>query len=81
MDYPGSSRDHLLDAVSTDGEIRLEDGSCWAVYTGFHAVINAWCAGEMIGISPNRDPDYPYRLVNVHQNQSVEARYLGGASV
>lgn len=61
--------------VSADGlQISLEDGSCWEVYHGFAARAVAWLPGEMITVKSSKDDEYPYLLVNVHKNESIEVR-------
>ena len=74
--YPGDSRGHSVKQVATaEITVTLEDDSRWRVYEGFVEVISGWQEGEMVTIKPNRDAEFPYKLVNVHQNQSVEARF------
>jgi hypothetical protein len=74
--YTGESRGHSVNRVdSSVALVVLEDDSQWRVYEGFANVISRWQEGEMVTIKPNRDPEFPYKLVNVHQNQSVEARF------
>ena len=75
--YEGGSRGHSVDSIdSANSMVILEDRSQWHVYEGFADVISRWQEGEMVTIKSNRDPEFPYKLVNVHQNQSVEARYV-----
>lgn len=74
--YTGDSRGHSVGEVDpASASVVLDDGSRWQVYEGFVEIISAWQAGEMVTIKPNRDPEYPYKLVNVHKNQSVEVRF------
>jgi hypothetical protein len=74
--YSGDSRGHTVGEVDAGSvTVVLDDNSRWQVYQGFADVIAGWHPGEMVTIKPNRDPEYPYKLVNVHKNQSVEARY------
>ncbi len=76
-EYAGDSRGHSVDRLDADNDIVvLEDGSRWKVYEGFVDIARNWQPEEMVTIKPNRDPLYPYKLVNVHKNQSVEAQYL-----
>lgn len=77
--YAGASRGHSLWQVDvTNGIVVLEDGSRWKVYEGFVDILRTWQAEEMVTIKPNRDPLFPYKVVNIHKNQSVEAQYLPG---
>ena len=74
--YQGDSRGHTVDRIdSANAIVVLEDQSSWRVYEGFRDIIAKWKEGEMVTIKSNRDPEFPYKLVNVHHNQSVEARY------
>lgn len=73
--YNGHRRDHQIKSVEDEGKlIILEDDSRWQVYEGFVTKTKRWQAEEMITVSDNRDDLYPYRLVNVHKNESVEVR-------
>ncbi|MFV1997760.1 MAG: hypothetical protein ACC641_07085 [Acidiferrobacterales bacterium] len=75
--YTGNSRGHAVQMVEAEGgEIVLEDDSRWQVYEGFVGKTKKWQANEMITVTKNRDILFPYRLVNVHKNESVEARLL-----
>lgn len=74
--YSGDSRGHSVGEVdAASASVVLDDGSRWQVYEGFVEIISDWQTGEMVTIKPNRDPEYPYKLVNVHKNQSVEVRF------
>jgi len=75
--YSGDSRGHELKVVEAEGgQIELEDGSRWQVYEGFVEKTKNWKSSEMITITENRDTQFPYRLINVHKNESVEVRLL-----
>ncbi len=75
--YQGDSRGHTIQTVEDDGgQIVLEDGSRWQVYEGFVGKTSTWQVNEMITVTENRDELFPYRLVNVHKNESVEVRLL-----
>lgn len=79
VEYAGASRGHSLWQVDVaNGIVVLEDGSRWKVYQGVVDILRAWRAEEMVTIKPNRDPLFPYKVINVHKNQSVEAQYLDG---
>lgn len=73
--YQGPRRDHQIQSVEADGKlIVLEDGSRWQVYEGFVGKTKNWQVEEMITVLDNRDELYPYRLINVHKNESVEVK-------
>jgi len=75
--YAGDSRGHAVQTVEAEGgEIVLEDDSRWQVYEGFIDKTKKWQASEMITVTENRDTLFPYRLINVHKNESVEVRLL-----
>ncbi len=75
--YAGDSRGHEIQTVEAEGgEIVLEDESRWQVYEGFVGKTKKWQVGEMITVAENRDALFPYRLINVHTNESVEVRLL-----
>lgn len=79
MAYPALKTAHSLAAITSQGtQLELEDGSTWRVYEGFAGRCLAWSAGEMIRVklNRNRNPDYPYLLINVHRNEQVEAGWL-----
>ena len=77
MTYQGLNQARILNAVEDDGTtLRLDDHSCWNVYQGFAVTCSTWSAGDMINVKSSRDPEYPYKLINIHKNQSVEARLL-----
>jgi hypothetical protein len=75
--YSGTSRGHSIVAVDPAGfRVTLEDGSVWIAYEGYVDVLRGWGEGEMITVKENRDELFPYKLINVHHNQSVEVRLL-----
>jgi hypothetical protein len=75
--YHGDSRGHNIQEVENEGGIIvLEDGSRWQVYAGFMDKTRKWQASEMITVNENRDDLYPYRLINIHKNESVEVRLV-----
>jgi hypothetical protein len=75
--YTGPSRGHSLAAIEAGAyRIVLEDGSVWRAYEGYGDVLAAWEMGQMITVKGNRDPEFPYLLVNVHRNESVEAQFI-----
>lgn len=75
--YAGNSRGHEIQNVEAEGgEIVLDDDSRWQVYEGFIDKTKKWLASEMITVVENRDVLFPYRLINVHKNESVEVKLL-----
>jgi hypothetical protein len=73
--YAGPSRGHAVATVDPKARtVILEDGSAWEAYEGYTDVLKDWRSGEMITVKENRDELYPYKLINVHQNQSIEVR-------
>ena len=77
MDYAGGKTGHTVARVAADGlRVALEDGSGWQVYEGYAARAAAWLPGEMITVKPSKDDQYPYLLVNVHKNESIEVRLV-----
>lgn len=81
-EYPGLKQGHVIATVEGDGEtIYLEDGACFKVYSGFLHLSNKWAAEHMMLIKANpKNPEHPYKLINVHFNEQVEARWLDDES-
>lgn len=76
--YGGPSRGHAIASVDANADVvDLDDGSRWRAYEGYHGILQEWQTGEMITVKENRDDLYPYKLINVHHNQSVEAQFVG----
>lgn len=68
---------HSLAAYVTEENLAvLDDGSRWAVYSGFDSIIRQWEPDQMIMVKKSKDREYPYKLVNVHLQESVEAKPL-----
>ncbi|MGD8998813.1 MAG: hypothetical protein PVF75_00240 [Granulosicoccaceae bacterium] len=77
MTYAGLNTAHQLVGVHDEGAVlELEDGSRWQVYAGFVTISGMWAADEMIRVKTNRNPEYPYTLINVHRNEQLEAACL-----
>ncbi|MGD8514896.1 MAG: hypothetical protein PVF52_04720 [Granulosicoccaceae bacterium] len=77
MTYAALSTPHSLAAVHEQGAVlELEDGSRWQVYAGFVPISGMWASDEMIRVKTNRNPEYPYTLINVHRNEQLEAMCL-----
>ena len=79
MSYAGLKNGHTVGKIGNDGQLlELEDGSRWQIYEGFASRTNGWSGGEMIKVKQNKNPEYPYTLVNIHKNEQVEAMCLDG---
>lgn len=79
MSYEGINTPHTVTSIGDDGHVlELDDGSRWQIYEGFTFRTNTWKGGEMINVKHNKNPDYPYTLVNIHKNEQVEAVCLDG---
>ena len=77
MQYSGESRGHTLQQVTDGGQtIVLEDGSAWAVYEGFASRAEQWEVGDLIAVKAGTDDLFPYLLINVNFNNSVECKLL-----
>lgn len=73
MQYTGNSRGHQVAGIDRSGGIvRLEDDSSWSVYQGFARTIADWSVGDLVTVKTGKDPEFPYLLVNVNRNTSVE---------
>jgi hypothetical protein len=67
----------FIKSVNTDEMfITLDDNSKWLVYEGYRERIAGWLPDEMISIKHSKDDEYPYMLINVHKNESVEVKTL-----
>jgi len=78
VDYKGSGRGQLAEVLDNGLVVVLDDGSHWQLYEGFAERAAAWQPGNMMTVKPGKDPEYPYLLVNVHFNESVECRFQEG---
>ena len=77
MSYTELNTPHSVCSIEEDGHVlELDDGSRWRIYEGFAFRTNTWKGGEMINVKLNKNPDYPYTIVNIHKNEQVEAMYL-----
>jgi hypothetical protein len=77
MQYSGDSRNHTVQEISDGGlRVLLEDGSAWEVYEGFASRAEKWEVGDLIAVKPSTDDLYPYLLINVNSNNSVECKLL-----
>lgn len=77
MQYSGDSRNHTVREISDGGlKVSLEDGSAWEVYEGFASRAAAWEMGDLIAVKASTDDLYPYLLINVNFNNSVECKLI-----
>ncbi len=73
--YTALDQGHFIEEVRGDGEvIVLQDGSRWDVYPGFLFRTREWRPEEMIRVKRSKSDEYPYKLINIHRNESVEVR-------
>jgi len=77
-DYPGLKQGHIVAVVEEDGKIvELEDGARFQVYSGFRPVSKGWLPEHMLRVKANpKNPEHPYKLINIHCNEEVEALWL-----
>ena len=77
MRYSGAPRGHTIKEVTNAGQtVELEDGSAWEVYEGYAVRAEKWEVGDLVGVKASTDNEYPYLLVNVNFNNSVECRLI-----
>jgi len=77
MQYSGDPRGHTVKEIANAGQtVLLEDGSAWAVYEGYASRAGKWEAGDLVGVKASTDNEYPYLLINVNHNNSVECKLI-----
>ena len=78
--YPGLKQGHVIQQVEQDGAIIvLEDGARFRAYSGFHNTCAAWQPEHMVRVKENpRNPEHPYKIINIHVNQEAEVQWLEG---
>ena len=75
--YAGLKQGHAVKEVRAGGAcVLLDDDSLWQVYEGFVFRSQAWQCDEMITVKTNKNAQYPYKLINIHRNESVEVALL-----
>jgi hypothetical protein len=75
--YRNIDQGHFLDNISSsEHTLTLDDGSRWQVYEGYMDMLADWQPSHMIRVKQNKDPDYPYKIINIHTNESIEAILL-----
>lgn len=50
------------------------NGSEWEYFPGFAKVIRRWSEADLIKLKKSKDPAYPWKLVNISRQESVDAR-------
>lgn len=77
--YAGLKDGHFLAAIEHDGEIVvLDDGARFRVYEGFVCFTREWQKQHMVRVKENpKNADYPYKIINIHANNSAEVIWLG----
>lgn len=77
MQYSGEARGHKVKEVTDGGlTVVLEDGSAWEVYQGYASRAAKWEVGDLVGVKASTDDEFPYLLINVNFNNSVECRLI-----
>ncbi|WP_126453284.1 hypothetical protein [Sulfuriflexus mobilis] len=76
--YPGLKGGHFLQGVEEGGAIvSLDDGARFKVYEGFVCFTRDWQQGHMLRVKENpKNGAFPYKLINIHANNSAEAEWL-----
>jgi hypothetical protein len=66
-----------IDDVLDDGNlIKLNDGSLWQVSPYDAADSGVWTSATEITVIDGNDPNYPYKLVNTDDNETVNAKLI-----
>lgn len=80
VDYPGLKQGHVVATIENDGAVVcLEDGACFKVYSGFCPMSRQWQPEHMINVKLNpKNIEHPYKLINIHLNEQIEADWLSG---
>jgi hypothetical protein len=75
--YSNINHGHYLQNINSAKKIiTLDDESEWQIYDGYLELISSWKPDHMIRVKENKDPEFPYKIINIHTNESVEARLL-----
>ena len=76
--YPGLKHGHFLATIEQAGEIVvLDDGARFRVYEGFVCFTRDWQKQHMLRVKENpKNADYPYKIINIHANNSAEVAWL-----
>ena len=52
------------------------NASVWEYFPGFATVIRRWNEDDLIKLKRIKDPEYPWRLINVSRQESVDAKLI-----
>jgi TPR repeat protein len=75
--YGGVNSSQTIDSVLDDGNlIKLNDGSLWQVSPYDAADSGVWTSATEITVIDGNDPNYPYKLVNTDDNETVNAKLI-----
>lgn len=73
---PVQAADHWI-SENHDGKVlELEDGSLWQISDYDQVDTALWLAMSDIDLTESSNPYYPYKLINVDDNETAEARRL-----
>jgi hypothetical protein len=68
---------HLVKKVIDDGAmVTLDDGSLWDISPDAVTAASSWTSSTRISVAAG-EGTYPYLLIDLSQNKSVQAKYLG----
>ncbi|RTZ58760.1 MAG: hypothetical protein DSZ33_05425 [Gammaproteobacteria bacterium] len=77
QDYTDINEWHqIAEKLAEQNRLICTNGSHWEYFPGFAKVVRRWGEQDFIRIKSNKDPEYPWRLVNVSRQESVDARLL-----
>jgi len=66
----------IAEKQKDENRLVCANGSVWEYYPGFAKVIRRWGEDDLIKLKRIKDPEYPWRLVNVSRQESVDARLI-----
>ncbi|MEN3039529.1 MAG: hypothetical protein ABDI07_10365 [Candidatus Kryptonium sp.] len=76
--YIGVDSEHWIQKVIDYGKIIvLEDGSLWEVSALDQFISFLWLPMSNIYVIESDNPLYPYKLINIDDDESVQAKYIG----
>ena len=68
---------YALESILESGRyIQLEDESIWEVNTDEKKDLNVWEKGEQIILLESQNKTYPYKMLNIESDESVEVKLL-----
>ena len=75
--YPDTACEHWIKSIMDSGMIIvLEDGSMWEISSLSLKYAKFWLPRSKIKVINNIE-NYSYKLLNINENQCVDAKYLG----